>query len=132
MDQPKRRLPPVTELAVASMILVVAGGIYVAAYLPATPPLVLPSVLLALSAALLLTNVAALSRVREFAWRRFFQVGRWALLAYIVTAGMLELVFILDQTPGTMILLLTCMLAIYAIDIPLLLAFSVARYDPVL
>jgi hypothetical protein len=126
-----QRHPPVTSLAVASMILVVVGGIYVAAYLPNTPSLALPAALLIASAVLLAANVAALSRIRTFAWNRFFQVGGWALLAYVVTAGMLELVFVLDGTPGPVLALLTCMLVIYAVDIPLLLAYSVARYQPV-
>ena len=108
-----RPLPPVIQLAVGSMILVVIGGIYVAAYLPAMPSLVVPGVLLGLSALLLVVTVATLARIGTFAWQRFFQVGRWALLAYLIIAGMLELVFALDGTPGTMLVFLTLMLAIY-------------------
>lgn len=43
---------------------------------------------------------------------------------------MLEYVFVVDGTPRTVLTLLTAMLAIFAIDIPLLFAFSVARYQP--
>jgi hypothetical protein len=75
--------------------------------------------------------VAALSRAREFAWGRFIQVGCWALLAYSVVAGMLEFVFVLDGTRGTMLVVLTLMLAFFAVDIPLILAFSVARSETV-
>jgi hypothetical protein len=112
------------------MVLVVIGGIYLAAYLPNTPPLVLPSILAALAAAVMAANLATLSRLRVFAWPVFFKVGGWALLAYIISSGMIELVFVLDGTPGNVLLLLTAMLAIYAVDIPLLLAFTVARYQP--
>jgi hypothetical protein len=111
------------------MILVVVGGIYVAAYLPQMPSLAIPAVLLGLAALLLVLTLAALARIGEFAWPRFFQVGRWAFIAYVIIAGMLELVFALDGTPGTMLAFLTCMLAIFAVDVPLILAFSVARYE---
>jgi hypothetical protein len=125
-----RQYPPITALAVASMILVVIGGIYLAAFIPDTPPLALPTALLYAAAAVLICNLALVARLREFAWGRFRKVGGWALLAYIVTAGMIEFVFVLDGTPGPILTLLTGMLVIYAVDIPLLLAFTVARYQP--
>lgn len=56
-------------------------------------------------------------------------MGRYALLAYLVIAGMLEYVFVLDHTRGATLVVLTLMLVIYAVDIPVLLAFSVARYQ---
>jgi hypothetical protein len=71
-----------------------------------------------------------LARVRDFAWRTFFVVGGWALAAYLVIAGMLEFVFVLDHTQGGLLIVLTLMLAVYAVNVPLLLAFSVARYQP--
>lgn len=126
-----QRLPPITQLAIASMILVVIGGIYLAAYLPHAAPLGLPIALVAVAILLMFGNVAALTRVREFAWGAFFLVGRWTLLAYAVIAGMLEYVFVTDGTRGGALVVLTLMLIVYAIDIPLLLAFSVARYQPV-
>ncbi|MFZ2114205.1 MAG: hypothetical protein WAU77_10830 [Solirubrobacteraceae bacterium] len=52
-----------------------------------TGPLTPAIVLLAASALLLAGNLAALARVPDFAWGRFFEIGRWALLAYIVIAG---------------------------------------------
>jgi hypothetical protein len=125
-----RRLPPVTQMAVATMILVVTGGIYVAAYIPRHAPLAVPTGLLVAAGAILIANVIALSRVQEFAWDKFFLVGGWALLAYVVIAGMLEYVFILDHTPGSELALLTMTLVVFAVDIPLLFAFSVARYQP--
>jgi hypothetical protein len=44
---------------------------------------------------------------------------------------MIEYVFVADGTPGRPLLVLTLMLAIFAVDIPLILAFSVARYQAV-
>src|SRR6202044_1537060 len=75
------RLPPVTQIGMASLALIVAGGIYLSAHLPEHVPLGPAVVLLALSALLLAGNLAALSRVKGFAWHRFFQIGKWALLA---------------------------------------------------
>ena len=98
--------------------------------IPQTVSLALSIALLALAAAILIVNLVVLSRLRDFAWDTFFVVGRWALLAYLVIAGMLEYVFVLDGTPGTTLALLTASLVIYAIDIPLLFAFSVAQYQP--
>lgn len=125
-----RRLPPVMEVGVAAMILVVAGGIYMAAHAPRPAPLGLAVALVAVAGALMAANVVMLGRVRAFAWDRFFLVARYALLAYIVVAGMLEFVFVLDHTPGSQLLVLSLMLAIFALDVPMLLAFSVARYQP--
>lgn len=101
-----------------------------AAHLPGHVPLAAPAALLGVAAALLVANAIALSRVRDFSWRSFFLVGRWALLAYAVIAGMLEYVFVLDGTRGTELVVLTSMLVVFALDIPLLLAFTVARYQP--
>lgn len=123
-------LPPVTEVAVASMVLIVIGGIYMASHLPRHAPPALPIVVLLGSVALITWNVVALSRLREFSWSSFWLVGRWALLAYAVIAGMLEYVFVLDGTRGSQLLLVTLMLITYAVNIPLLLAYSVARYQP--
>lgn len=126
----ERKLPPIIPMAVVAMILVIIGGIYVAAYLPQRPSFTLPIVLIVAAGVLVVINVVALTRLKDFAWGTFFTVGRWALLAYLIIAGMLEFVFALDGTPGDVLALLTVMLAIYAVDIPLILAFSVARYQP--
>ncbi len=128
---PERRLPPIAPLAVCSMALVVVGGIDLAAHIPGPAPLGPAVALLAAAGALLAGNVAVLARLREFAWDRFFQVGGWALLAYVVIAGMLEYVFVLDGTRGHLLVVLTLMLVVFAVDIPMLLAFSVARYQEV-
>jgi NAD/NADP transhydrogenase beta subunit len=123
-------LPPVNEVAVASMILIVIGGIYMASHLPHRAPMALPIVVLIGSAALIGWNAFSLSRVREFSWSSFWMVGRWALLAYAVIAGMLLYVFVLDGTRGSQLVLVTLMLLAYAVNVPLLLAFGVARYQP--
>ncbi|MGI8968469.1 MAG: hypothetical protein ACR2GA_05120 [Chloroflexota bacterium] len=123
------RLPPISEVAVASMILIVCGGIYLAAYLPNAAPLGPALAVLVLAIALLLVNAFNLNRLHEFAWDTFFLVGRWTFLAYLIIAGMLEYIFVVDQTRGGLLVVLTLMLLVYAVDIPVLLAFSVARYQ---
>jgi hypothetical protein len=126
-----RALPPISQVAIAIIAIVVAGGVYLAAYLPRRAPVGPALGLLAVAAALLAWNVVSLARVQEFAWDAFFLVGKWALLAYAVIAGMLEYVFVLDHTRGSVLVILTLILAIFAVNIPMLLAFSVAQYQPV-
>jgi hypothetical protein len=126
-----RRLPPVTEIGAASMIAIAGGVIYLAAYLPKHAPLVWALVLLALAAALQVTNIVLLSRLRDFAWDRFFQVGKWALLAYAVIAGMIEFAFVFDHTRGAQLAVMTAMLALFMLNVPVLIAFTVARYQSV-
>lgn len=125
-----RRLPPVAEVCVLTLVLVVMGGIYVAAKLPGDVPLALPFTLVIVAAALLLANIVMLSRVRPFAWPAFFLVAKWALLAYAAIAVILIYTFIRNDTPGDVMALLIAQLAVFAVNIPLLFAFSVARYQP--
>jgi len=131
MSAQQRTLPPVAQLGVVTLALIVVGGIYMASHLPRHFSLAFPIADVVVAAAVMAVNVALLARVRRFAWRSFFLVGKWALAAYVVVAGMLEYVFALDHTPGSALAVLTLMLLVYAVNIPLLLAFSVARYqDP--
>jgi type III secretory pathway component EscS len=123
-------LPPVTGLGVAALICTLVAGIVVAAQVPNTDTLWPAVVLLVVAAVLLATAAVLLARVRTFAWRAFFQVWQWAMVAYIVIAGMLEYVFIKDDTPGRVLVMLTLLLIAFALTVPLLLAFSVARFQP--
>jgi hypothetical protein len=124
-----RRFPPVAELTIGSLALVVIGGILLASYVPRQPPLDVPTALAVISAALLLTTAFLLSRLQMFAWERFFFVFRWALLAYVISAGMIGFAFIHDHTRGAPLVLLVVMLVIFALDVPLIIAFTVARYS---
>jgi drug/metabolite transporter (DMT)-like permease len=134
MDDVDRRqadLPPVAKLATLTLMLVVAGGIYLAAHV-GHPASLVPAVILAAAAALVLVvNVVLLTRIRVFTWDTFFRVTGWALLAYLVMAGILEYVFIYDHTPHRQLVLFTAMLVMFAVDVPLLLGFSVARYQSI-
>jgi hypothetical protein len=126
-----RRLPPVAELALISMALVIAGGIYLVAHLPARAPLGPAVGLLVTAGVVLMADAALVSSLRPFAWRVFFQVAGWVLVAYVVIGGMLEFIFVFDDTRGALLVVLTLSLLVFALDIPILLGFSVARYqDP--
>jgi hypothetical protein len=125
----ERKLPPVTELGVLSMALIVAGGISIASKLPGHVPLTLPILLLAASALVMVANVVALSRVDGFNWDAFFGVAKWALVGYAVIAGMLLFVFVNDGTRGGILVVLTLSLVVYAVHVPLLIGFTVARYQ---
>jgi hypothetical protein len=125
----EQRLPPVTAIGMTSLALIVAGGIYLAAHIPQHVPLVPAVVLLALSAALLVTNLVLLLRVPGFARARFLQVAKWALLAYAITAGMILYAFLRDGLSGGTLVVLTLSLVVYAVHVPMLIGFTVARYD---
>lgn len=125
----ERRLPPVTQLGMSSLALIVAAVIYLSAHLPKHVPLGPAVILLAISALLLAGNVLALAKAEGFAWARFIEVGRWALLAYIVISAMIEYVFLRNNTSGGPLVVLTLSLVVFALTVPVLIAFTVARYD---
>lgn len=126
-----RRMPPIAELTAASLVLMLSGGIYLAAHLPRPPALGPVVALLAAGMVLTLTAMALLSRIRPFAWDTFFLVGRWALLGYFVVAGLLAFVFVYDHTRGSTLAVLILTLAVFAIDVPTIIAFTVARYEQI-
>jgi hypothetical protein len=126
--QGERRLPPVTQLGMLSLALVLVAGIYLSAHLPQHVSLGPAVALLAASALVLAANMLALARVKGFAWGRFFEVARWALLAYAVIAGMIEYVFLRNHTSGGALVVLTLSLVMFAVNVPGLIGFTVARY----
>jgi hypothetical protein len=125
----ERRLPPVTQLGMLSLGLVLVAGIYLSAHLPEHVSLGPAVALLAASALVFVVNLVALARVKGFAWGRFFAVARWALLAYAVISGMIEYVFLRNHTSGGALVVLTLSLVVFAVNVPVLVGFTVARYD---
>jgi len=125
----ERKLPPVTELVVLSLAMMLSGGVYLAASLPKPPGLAPVVVLLAAGAVLTGIAVVLLARIEDFAWDKFFLVAKWALLAYAVIAGILGFVFIFDHTRGGTLVVLLCTLAVFAIDVPTIIGFTVARFQ---
>lgn len=124
-----RRLPPVADLALVSLGLVVIGGIVLAATLPRRPPLTILVVISVISGLLLITALVLLARLQDFAWDRFRLVFRWALLAYVISAGMIAFAFIRDHTRGAPLAVALIMLAYFALDVPVIIAYTVARYS---
>lgn len=124
-----RSYPPFTELGMFSLALIVAGGIYLSSHIPQHVPLGPAIALLIASALVAGVNIGLLTRVRRFAWGRFLQVGRWALVAYLFTAAMIEYAFLRDHLTGGPLVILTLSLLVYAVQVPALIAFTVARWD---
>jgi len=124
-----RKVPPVTGLWMLSLALIAGGVSYLAAYLPKRAPLAPAVGLLAASAIVLGIGVVLLARQREFAWTRFRQVAGWTFLAYVVIAGMIEYAFIYDHTRGAVLVVMTLMLLVFMLAPPLLVGFTVARFQ---
>jgi membrane-bound acyltransferase YfiQ involved in biofilm formation len=128
-DIADRRVPPVTALGMLSIALVAGGVIWLASYLPKHAPLGPAVAFLATAAAVLAANLLLLLRTRAFPWWRFLRVAAWALLAYVVIAGMLEYVFVYDHTRGGVLAVMTAMLVVFTLNVPLLIGFTVARFE---
>lgn len=122
------KLPPVTQLAMTSLALIVAGGIYLSSHLPKHVSLTPAIALLSASALLLVVNLLLLARVPRFPWRRFFEIARWALLAYTIIAGMIEYAFLRNHLKGGALVVLTLSLVVFAVHVPVLIGFTVARF----
>jgi len=124
----ERKLPPVTELGMTSLALIVVGGIYLSSHLPRHVPLGPAVALLIAAVAVLAVNTVLLRRVDGFAWDRFGLVFKWALVAYAITAGLILYAFVHDHVHGGALVVLTLSLVVYAVQVPMLIAFTVARY----
>jgi hypothetical protein len=124
-----RKIPPVTEVGAVSLAAIAVGVIYNASYLPKHAQTGVAIAILAVAVALLVTNLVLLSRIEGFAWDRFRQVAGWALVAYVVIGGMIEYAFVYDHTRGTQLVILTAMLVLFVLNVPVLIAFTVARYQ---
>ena len=123
-----RPYPPIGWFSSGALACVVVGGIILASYAPRTAPLALATVLLCVAAVLLATAGALLARLRAFSWTTFVNVFKWALLAYVITSGMIEFAFVHDHTRGASLVLVTLMLVIFALSVPTTIAFTVARF----
>ena len=120
---------PIMVCAVGAIVTSFLAIGVLASYLPRRPPMAIPYGLLITSGVLALAGVAQLSQMRDFAWKVFFSVARWVLMLTGLFAIMAEFVFIRDQTRGAPLVILTVVLALAAINVPLVLGFSVARHE---
>ncbi len=127
----ERRLPPVAWLTTLALSTVIVGGIVMSAYAPRRAPLAPVGALLALAVVLLIGVVVIFTRLRDFAWSTFGRVFKWALLAYVIEAAVIEFAFVHDHTSGATLAVLSGMLVVFAVSVPTTIAFTVARYaDP--
>jgi len=126
-----RSMPPIGWLSTCALGLVVVGGIMLASYAPRVAPLGVATALLCGAIVLLLIAGVLLARIKDFAWETFANVFKWALLAYFITAGMIEFAFVRDHTRGSSLVLVSMMLVVFALSVPTIIAFTVARFvDP--
>jgi hypothetical protein len=125
----ERRFAPVAQLGAAALVLIVAGGIYMASYAPRRPPLGIPIALAAASGVLVLANIVMVARTKTFAWDKFFLVGKWTLLSYVIAAGLIEFAFAKDHVRGGPLGVITAMLVLFAVIVPLIISYTVARYQ---
>ena len=126
----ERKFPPFTEVGMFSLALIVIGGIYLSAHIPQHVPLGLPTALLIASALLVVFNLCSLTRVPDFAWGRFFQVGKWALARLPVDRGADRVRVPAATTSGAARWSSSPLsLLVYAVQVPAMIGFTVARYD---
>jgi len=103
--------------------------VYLAAYLPGKPNTIPAYLMLAASTLLVLTQLVLIGSLSNFSRSSFHTVAGWSLVAYAVIGGMIEYVFLRNDTGGEELALLTWGLVLFVVDVPLILGFSVARYQ---
>lgn len=123
-----RPYPPIAWLSVGALASIIVGGIVMASYAPRVAPLAISWTLMALGVALVISAYVALSRVKVFSWTTFRNVLKWALLAYVIEAGVIEFAFVHMHTRGKPLIIVSVMLVIFATSVPTTIAFTVARY----
>lgn len=125
----ERKLPPVVGVSMAALALAITGGVILAAQAKRQPSLTLPTVLVVAALVLELAAGVMTVTIRPFAWSRFRQVFLWALLAYVVQSGIIEWAFVRNDIPAGPLTALTLGLVVFATVVPLMIAFTVARYQ---
>lgn len=126
---PERKFPPIEQISLGILAFIVIGGVYLASHLPKAVSLTPTTTCTTLAGVLLLVNIFLVSRLKDFAWKTFFLVAKWSLAGYAVVAGMLEFIFIYDGTRGSVLVLLSSTLAIFALNLAILFGFMVARFQ---
>jgi hypothetical protein len=121
------RFPPTVALTMASLAAVIVSGVWLGSHAPRPTPLGLPVVLLVVAVILWLVGVVLLTRVPDFPWVTFANVARWALLAYVIAAGMIAFAFVKNEVRGSTLAVVLGSLVMFALDVPTLIATTVAR-----
>lgn len=126
-----RKMPPVIGLCMAALTLAIIGGVLIASQIGTEPSLTLPRVLVVIALVVEVTAVAIMIRVRPFAWGLFRRVFGVALCAYVVQSGIIGWTFVKNDVPAAPFIVLTGGLVVFATIVPLMIAFTVARYQVV-
>lgn len=121
---------PVVACLVGSLVCAFLGIGVIAAYLPAPVPVGWPIGFLAASVALLAAATGLLRLRRRFAWALFFAVARWVFVGTSIFSLMGVYVMVYDGTSRLALNVMIAVLLLSAIDIPLVIAFNVARHEP--
>jgi hypothetical protein len=121
-------LNAINWLLVASLACALASGIYLASYLPSIPKLLPAGTLLVAAALLVVVSIFLMLRIDRFAWNRFSRVATGAFAAYVVIAAILTFVFVYDGARGDLLVILIGSLAVFACDVPIIIAYTVTRY----
>ena len=124
----ERHVPPIAWLSSGALAVVIVGGVVMASYAPRRPPLGVAGSLLTLAVVLLAVAAVILARLKDFAWATFNKVFAWALLAYVIEAGVIEFSFVRNHTSGAALAIVTGMLVVFGVSVPTTIAFTVARY----
>jgi hypothetical protein len=122
---------PVPPLALGSIACSLLSAGIMAAYAPQPSPLGWSYGFLIGSVVLLAATVIAMLRRPNFVWKRFFGVAKWVVLMTLLITSMMGYVFVFDGMRGAPLAIMLVMLAVTAIDIPILFGFSVARHERV-
>jgi hypothetical protein len=126
---------PIRLAAMSSLLCAMLSAGIMAAYAPRAVPSTSLwwSTGFAVAAALLLFGATAgMLLRRNFAWGRFFGVAKYVVLMTAVISAMLEYVFVFDGMRGRPLAIMSAVLAITALDVPVLWGFAVARHEKVL
>lgn len=126
-----RSRSPIVTASISSIIFAFLAAGVIASYLPQSAPLHWPVAFLIVSAVLWLAAVMLLFRLRRFAWQLFFSVLRWVSILPLTFAATAIFVFVTDGTSGITLAIMVAVLLLAALNIPIVIAFSVARHERV-
>lgn len=127
----ERVMPPVVPVAMLALALAVTGGVILAAGAMTDPSLVVPGVLVVAAVVMEIVAAVMMTSIRPFAWVRFRQVAAWALLAYAIQSAVIVFAFVVNDVPAGPMALFSIGLVVFATDVPLMIGFTVARYERV-
>ncbi len=122
-----KNFPPCETFATLSLSFVVIGGITMAAYSPDTAPFTLSGTLLGIALLVFVINAFLIAKVFHEIKSVFIKVAKWMILVEVIVSGLLFYVFYLDGTRSTSLVILTAFLALFALNIPIIVGYTVAK-----